>query len=89
MKRFITLLMALILLSTAARAVIEADDTPTLVWWTVGGGGGMSSDSRYTLQATIGQADAGAMGNDRYNLLSGYWDGPVPFDVYLPIVIRP
>ena len=61
----------------------------TLNWWTIDGGGGTSSDSRYTLQATIGQSDAGSVNNARYTLSTGYWDSAEQHRVYLPVIVRP
>lgn len=88
MKQIITLFLLLVLLTVASLTLAQGNNF-TLDWWTVDGGGGMSSNGRYILQSTIGQPDAGEMGNGRYNLLSGYWDGPSQYDVYLPVVIRP
>ena len=88
MKRFLVLTLILILLAVASLALAQTGGY-SLDWWTVDGGGGVSGNGRYILQSTIGQPDAGEMGNGRYALLTGYWDGPSQYDVYLPVVIRP
>lgn len=88
MKRAITLLLLVILLAAAPLALAQGHNF-TLNWWTVDGGGGTSGNGRYTLQATIGQPDAGEMGDGRYTLVAGYWGGPGQHRVYLPLVVRP
>jgi hypothetical protein len=46
----------------------------------------------YTLGATIGQPDAGALAGGSYTLAGGFWAGQVPaapgFEIYLPVVMR-
>lgn len=44
-------------------------------WYTIDGGGGQSSGGQYVLTGTIGQADAGYLGGDNYELLGGFWVG--------------
>jgi len=88
MKRGFTLLLFVLLLAAVSLTLAQGNSF-SLDWWTVDGGGGVSGNGRYTLQSTIGQPDAGEMGNGRYALLSGYWDGPGEYDIYLPLVIRP
>lgn len=88
MKRNLVLCLLVILLAVASLTAAQTSGY-TLTWWTVDGGGGLSGNDRYSLQATIGQPDAGEMGNSPYALLSGYWDGLDQYDVYLPLVIRP
>lgn len=88
MKRALILVTIVLLLAGVSLSVAQGSRY-TLDWWTVDGGGGASNDGRHALQATIGQPDAGQMGDGRYTLLSGYWDGSGRFDVYLPLVTRP
>jgi hypothetical protein len=48
---------------------------PTISWWTVDGGGGTSTGGGYTLQGTIGQAEAhsaAAVGNGLL-VRGGFW----------------
>ena len=42
-------------------------------WQTIDGGGGTSTGGVYTLTATIGQPDAGAMSGGNYTLQGGFW----------------
>src|SRR5687768_9668352 len=43
-------------------------------WFTIDGGGGASSGGGYTLNGSIGQADAGApMTGGNYSLTGGFW----------------
>jgi len=42
-------------------------------WWTVDGGGGTSTGGVYTLNATIGQHDAGSMSGGQFALVGGFW----------------
>lgn len=88
MKRGLTLLLFVLLLAAASLTLAQGNSF-SLDWWTADSGGGVSGNGRYTLQSTIGQPDAGEMGDGRYALLSGYWDGLGQYDVYLPVVIRP
>jgi len=46
-----------------------------LDWHTIDGGGGQSSGGTYILTGTIGQPDAGYLGDDNYELLGGFWVG--------------
>lgn len=88
MKRLLVLTLVLILLAAASLALAQTSGY-TLAWWTVDDGGAVSGNGRFNLHATIGQPDAGEMGNGRYTLLTGYWDGNGHYAVYLPMVIRP
>ena len=66
----------------------------TMNWWTVDGGGGTFSTggNGYSLGGTVGQPDAGVLGNDGYTLSGGFWCGgalaAAGYNVYLPIVLR-
>ena len=64
----------------------------SLPWWTADGGGGASAGGEYTLQGTIGQADAGAMSGGAYTLSGGFWASgeeiSLEHDLYLPALIR-
>src|SRR5262245_43873838 len=46
-------------------------------WSTVDGGGGAISGGGYSLNGTIGQADAGAMSGGSYSIVGGFWSGIV------------
>jgi hypothetical protein len=50
--------------------------TYSMEWWTVDGGGGRSVGGGYSLEGTIGQADAGqALRGGPYELRGGFWPG--------------
>ena len=90
MKRALTFIVLIFGLTVAPFAFALAQTHHfTLDSWTIDGGGGTSSDSRYTLQATIGQSDAGSVNNARYTLSTGYWDSVEEHKVYLPVVVQP
>ncbi len=64
-----------------------------LTWSTIDGGGGTSSNGAYTLNGTIGQADAvGQVANLSYTLSGGFWVGTATatmnYRVYLPLVLK-
>ena len=42
-------------------------------WFTFGGGGGTSTGGVYSVNGTIGQADAGHMSGGNYTLDGGFW----------------
>ncbi|MDX1416767.1 MAG: hypothetical protein R3293_21375 [Candidatus Promineifilaceae bacterium] len=95
MKKSTLLLLVLLLLlaALATSLALAQGNTFSLDWWTVDGGGdissGSSSNGRFTLQATIGQPDAGQTGSGRYTLTSGFWDSIGRYDIHLPLLIRP
>lgn len=79
---------ALLLLASVA---IAANGSFDLSWWTVDGGGGTSSGGDYSLTATAGQAEVGAlMQGGTYELAGGFWGagGQPEYDLYLPVVLR-
>jgi hypothetical protein len=45
----------------------------SISWWKVAGGGGTSTGSLYTVSATIGQHEAGAMSGGPFSLTGGFW----------------
>ena len=53
--------------------VTAAAQNYAINWSTIDGGGGESSGSDYTIQATIGQPDAGALSGSDYFLSGGFW----------------
>ena len=106
--RRLALLLALgVLLLLASVAKAQAGASPgamtfsagyDLSWWTVDGGGvTLNSNGGYTLGGTIGQPDAGSMGESPtspYCLSGGFWVGggriptPPEYRIFLPIVMR-
>ena len=85
------LLVATLCLVLVATVVLAAGDL-SLPWWTADGGGGYSAGGEFTLQGTIGQADAGAMSGGPYTLSGGFWASGeeilLEHDLYLPALIR-
>ena len=63
-----------------------------LTWSTVDNGGGASLGGGYTLNGTIGQAEAGvASRGGGYALVAGFWGGEggtSQYFIYLPLVLR-
>ena len=74
--------------------VLAAPNAFSISWWTVDGGGGVSQSTggEYTLQGTIGQADAGSSQGGDYGLEGGFWAGlrewVEQFFIHLPLVLR-
>jgi len=65
-----------------------------LSWHSIDGGGGQATGGGYTLNGTVGQADAGqALTGGTYSLTGGFWLGganssPSGIKVYLPLVLK-
>ena len=89
-----TLLLAVCGALLVAYLVLAAPNAFSISWWTVDGGGGvaMSSGGEYTIQGTIGQADAGSSHGGDYGLEGGFWAGlrewVTQFFINLPLVLR-
>ena len=86
----ITLVLVLIIFGSG---MAFASASYNLSWWTVDGGGGTSSGDGYTLNATLGQADAGTLSTGGgYTLASGFWHGGVAVSpltmMYLPLLVK-
>src|SRR5688500_18567231 len=62
-----------VILLVVFTAVTAAAQNYAIHCHTIDGGGGESSVGPYTLQATIGQPDAGAMSGSGYFLAGGFW----------------
>jgi hypothetical protein len=79
-----TLLVALVLLAGARAAGVFTVD-----WSTADGGGDRSSGGTYTIDGTIGQADAGMLSGDRFTVAGGYWAVVLPrARILLPLIRR-
>jgi hypothetical protein len=82
----------LVLLLTAGVAV--AQGSLSLSWSSLQGGGGASQGGNYSIEGTVGQANAGNLSGGDYTLLGGYWipdttsDTPTGVRVFLPTVMR-
>jgi hypothetical protein len=83
---------ALALLLAAATGFAAATADPQLDWHVVAGGGGPSSGAAFQIDGTAGQAAAGLLSGDTYELGSGFWGGgavtTAAFDIHLPVVVR-
>ena len=92
--RITALSLALLCVLLVAGVVLAAPQVFDLSWWTVDGGGGTSMGETYTLEGTIGQAEAGyQMTGGEFTLAGGFWGvggvAPRPErDVYLPIISK-
>jgi hypothetical protein len=89
LKIFLLAVTIIVLITTTALAISNY----RIDWWTVDGGGfSQSAGGQYTLQGTIGQADAGASQGGEYGLEGGFWAGlrewVTQFFVHLPLVHR-
>jgi hypothetical protein len=75
--------LIIIILAIISSASVESSEPYEITWSTIDGGGGQSSGPStmlraggpYVLAGTIGQADAGYLGGDNYELLGGFWVG--------------
>ena len=93
MKRtmiFAAMLIVLILAWATLAQAQSADSGPYDVnWYTIDSGGGAISNEAYTLNGTIGQADAATLLNGGYTLVGGFWGGGVTaYEVYLPLLMK-
>ena len=92
MRRGLGLLVALaLLLGVTGAALAQTGGGYDLTWWTVDGGGGRLEGGGYTLDSTVGQADAAPpISGGGYDLQGGFWPagGEGGYSVYLPLVMR-
>jgi|GEM_PF-6842613 len=58
----------------AAAAAAQVGGGFELSWFTVDGGGGVASGGQYSMEGTIGQADAGQHTGGQYELQAGFWN---------------
>ena len=89
--RLIVLVLVITLLASGVG--LSATDSFAVPWWTVDGGGAAPalSGGTLTLQGTVGQPDAGVLGNGRFSLNGGFWNPSTsnpPRQLYLPVVVR-
>ena len=94
-RKIIFLVATVFIVFILAGASLAATEAYDLSWWTVDGGGGASGNGNYTLQATIGQPDAGyQMSGGDYTLAGGFWGAggeapePTGHQLYLPLINR-
>lgn len=86
-------LLSLIALNTRAgyaeRQAAPSAGVYEIAWSTVDGGGVVNaSGGAYTLNATIGQYDAGARSSGAYGLNGGFWFELFGTRLYLPMLLR-
>lgn len=92
--RITALSLAMLCVLLVAGAVLAAPQAFDISRWTVDSGGGTSASETYTLEGTIGQAEAGyQMSGGEYTLAGGFWGvggvaPPPQWDVYLPVISR-
>ena len=65
--------LAVGLLLGSAGAAAAVSSGYTLAWYTVDGGGGTTGSGALRVSGTLGQPDAGALGNGGYTLQGGFW----------------
>jgi hypothetical protein len=90
--------LPLVLVLLGAMLVARARAAPragfAIGWYVMGGGGGQSASQGFGLAGTAGQAAAGPLSSESYQVGAGYWGdatvtvGPVRYGVYLPVVVR-
>src|SRR5512145_1538896 len=98
MKRYLLLILLVILAAAVSSAWAQTEEpiAPNagyaIPWYTVDGGGGAVAGGAYTLDGTLGQADAGSLAGSGYTLNGGYWIGSaaatMDYHVYLPVVLK-
>jgi hypothetical protein len=71
-----------ILSIAAASAASPALAQLSISWSTIDGGGGTTSAGAYTVNATIGQPDAGVMSGGSLVLTGGFWGAAVSTPCY-------
>ena len=89
MRRWLVALsLALTLLVFTAVALAQSGYE--LAWFKVAGGGGQTSGGSYTLEGSLGQAEAGGLSGGGYTLSGGFLVEGVSGEVqlYLPLISR-
>ena len=81
----IAVILVLLMLTTTALA---GGGGPTIPRFLIGGGGGHSEVGRYVLDATVGQAIAGAVSARSFALCAGFWCGMGEYRVRLPLILK-
>jgi hypothetical protein len=89
MTRRAPFLLALLgaLLVLAAGAWAQVGGGFDLTWSTVDGGGGTAQGSAFTVDGTLGQADAGALSGGPFTLAGGIWPGVEPTVPSSPVTL--
>ena len=99
-RRFVVLLAtAAMLAAVSLPLLLHAQGEFSLRWGNVSGGYGISSGEGYVVAGTSGEANAGAVSGDGFQVSSGFWsavDEPPPwvpptvvaYKLFLPSTIR-
>jgi hypothetical protein len=66
-------LKALLCLSLLLAANVHAEDEFSLDFVTIGSGGGTEAGGEFSLDASVGQWEAGASSNDEFSTEGGFW----------------
>ncbi|GAB4529033.1 MAG: hypothetical protein Fur0018_15350 [Anaerolineales bacterium] len=74
-RTMVFLVMATVLLFSAAVALAQTGGVYGLTWHTTDGGGGVVSGGSYVLSGTAGQPDAATVSGGAYTLSGGFWSG--------------
>jgi hypothetical protein len=77
MKASLHILFWLLMAAQSTSVLAQSGGGYDLRWNTLGGGGGPSAGGSFTLNGTIGQADAGTMSGASFVLSGGFWGGIV------------
>ena len=95
--RLIIIWLTVISLFTGTWVVLvhaQANADYDLSWFSVNSGGGISAGGDYCVGGSVGQAEAGALSGEGYDLVGGFWSGtgpvsaPSQYTVYLPCLLR-
>lgn len=88
------LLLALLLAGFLSAQIHAAPNSPlagyAISWWTVDNGGRASQGGPYSLNGTMGQADAGKASAGVYTLYGGFWSGiaSLEYRTFIPVIRR-
>lgn len=88
MGRAGALIAAAALLLLLAGTVLASAAGPDIPRYVIGGGGGYSEAGNFALDATAGQAVAGAVSARGFDLCTGFWCRTGEYRVRLPLVLR-
>lgn len=98
-RLLVVLAAVAILAAVSLPLVVRAQNVLSLRWGNVSGGYGISSGEGYVVAGTSGEANAGAVSGDGFQVSSGFWsavDEPPPwvpptvvaYKLFLPSTIR-
>ncbi len=87
-RKIIVLCILLILLAT--ESVFAMSSPAYRIEWTnlLSGSGGSASSASYQVNVTVGQTVNDKSGSPLYAVQMGYWAGMIPFEIFMPRVVR-